>query len=145
MKTDQIVDSLELSLERQKTSGVVQRESDLTMKGIKHEYSTYSLPASQCQSISVDLIEEIQLFTGSLAVGTPMDLKTPNSFAVTPPINLDLNTPSNLQSAGIFSTKGINDIHIETSEMKMMKKKVVTPKKQVVKTPKKPTVKDEII
>jgi hypothetical protein len=29
--------------------------------------------------------------------------------------------------------------------MKMMKKKVVTPKKQVVKTPKKPTVKDEII
>ena len=46
MKTDQIVDSLELSLERQKTSGVIQRESDLTMKGIKHEYSTYSLPAS---------------------------------------------------------------------------------------------------
>ena len=58
------------------------------------------------------MIEEIGLFEGSLAT-TPMGLQTP----------LDM------KSVGIFSTKGINDIHIETSEMKMMKKRVVTPVK----------------
>ena len=48
----------------------------------------------------------------------------------------------------MFSTKGINDIIIETSEMKMKNcSKVVTPVKKAVKTPKKkiPTKKDEII
>ena len=63
-----------------------------------------------------------------------MDLKSP----------LDLQTPS----LGMFSTKGINDIIIETSEMKMNNRsKVVTPVKKAVKTPKKksPTKKDEII
>jgi hypothetical protein len=47
----------------------------------------------------------------------------------------------------VFSTKGINNLYIETSEMKMMKpKKVITPIKKA-KTPKKktPTKKDEII
>jgi hypothetical protein len=55
---------------------------------------------------------------------------------------MDLNTPS----LGIFSTKGINDIVIETSEMKMNKRsRIVTPVKKEVKpkTPKKsPTKKD---
>jgi hypothetical protein len=47
----------------------------------------------------------------------------------------------------VFTTKGINNIHIETSEMKMMKpKKVVTPVKKVKTLKKKtPTKKDEII
>ena len=59
---------------------------------------------------------------------------------------MDLKTPVELKSLGIFSTKGINDIIIETSEMKMNNRKV-TPVKKVVKSPKKkvPTKKDEII
>jgi len=47
----------------------------------------------------------------------------------------------------VLSIKGINNIHIETSEMKMQKPKIITPVKKIVKAPKKKisTKKDEII